>query len=67
MRGSDGAGLLPKLKPLAEEESPPWRKLLTETDPGLLRDLKKMLDDSIGGDPQSSLKWTSKSCQHLAA
>lgn len=42
------------------------RKLLIETDPGLLRDLKKMLDDSTRGDPQSPLKWTSKSCQHLA-
>lgn len=42
------------------------RKQLTETDPGLLRDLKKMLDDSTRGDPQSPLKWTSKSCQRLA-
>ena len=42
------------------------RKPLTETDPGLLRELKKLLDDSTRGDPQSPLKWTSKSCQHLA-
>ncbi|MGH9831977.1 MAG: ISAzo13 family transposase [Blastocatellia bacterium] len=42
------------------------RKPLTETDRGLLRDLKKMLGDSTRGDPQSPLKWTSKSCQHLA-
>ena len=42
------------------------RKPLTEIDPRLLRDLRKLLDDSTRGDPQSALKWTSKSCQHLA-
>ncbi len=34
------------------------RKPLTETDPGLLRDLKRLLNDSTRGDPQSPLKWT---------
>ena len=42
------------------------RKPLTENDPRLLRNLKKLLDDSTRGDPQSPLKWTAKSCQHLA-
>jgi hypothetical protein len=42
------------------------RKPLTETDPGLRRDLKKLLDSATRGDPQSPLKWTSKSCRHLA-
>jgi transposase len=42
------------------------RKPLMETDPALLRDLQKLLDSSTRGDPQSPLKWTSKSTQHLA-
>ena len=41
------------------------RKPLTETDPRLLRDLKKMLDSATRGDPQSPLKWTAKSCRNL--
>ncbi len=42
------------------------RKPLAETDPRLLRELKKLLDSSTRGDPQSPLKWTSKSCRSLA-
>lgn len=42
------------------------RKSLAETDPRLRRDLKKLLDSSTRGDPQSPLKWTSKSCRKLA-
>jgi transposase len=43
------------------------RKPLSETDRHLGRDLEKLLAPSILGDPQSPLKWTSKSTRHLAA
>ncbi len=42
------------------------RKPLTETDPRLLRDLNKLLAASTRGDPQSPLRWTSKSSRRLA-
>jgi hypothetical protein len=42
------------------------RKRLTETDPKLQRQLEKLLAASTRGDPQSPLRWTSKSCRHLA-
>jgi hypothetical protein len=42
------------------------RKRLTETDPSLQRDLKKLLEAATRGDPQSPLRWTSKSSRHLA-
>src|SRR5215813_11163903 len=41
------------------------RKPLNETDRRLQRDLEKLLDFSTRGDPQSPLKWTSKSSHHL--
>lgn len=42
------------------------RKLMTETDPTLLRDLEGLVDPATRGDPMSPLKWTSKSLRHLA-
>jgi len=58
---------------IESDEEPPrvrqpggGRKPLTETDPRLLRDVQKLLDSSTRGDPQSPLKWTSKSCRSLA-
>lgn len=42
------------------------RKSLSETEPRMVRELKKGLDSSTRGDPQSPLKWTSKSCRNLA-
>ena len=42
------------------------RKLMTETDPTLLRDLEGLVDPATRGDPVSPLKWTSKSLRHLA-
>jgi hypothetical protein len=41
------------------------RKPLKETDRRLQRDLEKILDFSTRGDPQSPLKWTSKSSHRL--
>jgi hypothetical protein len=43
------------------------RKSLTDTDPGLLVDLERLVDEDRRGDPESLLLWTSKSVRHLAA
>ena len=43
------------------------RKPLTELDPMLLEDLERLVDADSRGDPQSVLRWTSKSVRNLAA
>ena len=42
------------------------RKSWKQTMPGLLEALEKLLDSSTRGDPQSPLRWTSKSLHRLA-
>ena len=42
------------------------RKRLAETDPGLADALEALIRDSMRGDPQSPLAWTTRSVQHLA-
>jgi DDE family transposase len=42
------------------------RKPLSETDPKLLIDLERLVDEDRRGDPESLLLWTSKSVRHLA-
>jgi hypothetical protein len=42
------------------------RKRLTEIDPTLLGDLERLVDADSRGDPESLLRWTSKSVRHLA-
>lgn len=42
------------------------RKPLTEVDPSLLTDLERLVDAEGRGDPESPLRWTSKSVRHLA-
>jgi len=42
------------------------RKPLSETDPRLLVDLERLVDEDRRGDPESLLLWTSKSVRHLA-
>src|SRR5215472_9771561 len=42
------------------------RKPLADTDPTLLRDLDRLIDPHTRGDPESPLRWTSKSTYHLA-
>jgi hypothetical protein len=42
------------------------RKLLIESDPTLLIDLKSLVDPATRGDPESPLCWTSKSSAKLA-
>ena len=43
------------------------RKRALEKDPTLLTDLKGLVEPTASGDPQSPLRWTSKSVRHLAA
>ena len=42
------------------------RKPLTESDASLLSDLERLVDTDSRGDPESLLRWTSKSVRHLA-
>ncbi len=41
------------------------RKRATAKDPSLLRDLEALVDPATRGDPESPLRWTSKSAAHL--
>jgi len=42
------------------------RKKLAETDPGLVGELKALVDPETRGDPMSALVWTTKSTRNLA-
>jgi hypothetical protein len=42
------------------------RKKLADTDPGLLPALLDLVEDSTRGDPESTLRWTTRSMRHLA-
>ncbi len=42
------------------------RKPLVEVDVTLLADLERVVDESCRGDPESVLRWTSKSVRHIA-
>jgi hypothetical protein len=55
-----------RLAPGRVRRSGGGRKRLTETDPGLLMDLERLIDADSRGDPESLLGWTSKSVRHLA-
>jgi len=41
-------------------------KPITETDPGIVEDLERLVDPVTRGDPESPLRWTSKSAAKLA-
>ncbi len=43
------------------------RKPVTETNPEILKDLERLVDPVTRGDPESPLRWTSKSGAKLAA
>ena len=43
------------------------RKSSLEKDPNLLRDLEALVEPTSSGDPESALRWTSKSVRMLAA
>jgi len=42
------------------------RRPISETDPGVVDDLERLVDPSTRGDPESPLRWTSKSVPKLA-
>ena len=42
------------------------RKTLIETDPTLLADLERLVDESSRGDPEAPLRWTAKSLRTIA-
>ena len=42
------------------------RRVLTETDPGLLEALERLIEPATRGDPMSPLRWTCKSTAKLA-
>ena len=58
----------------AGESAPPGRvrragggrKRLAEIDPGLAPALEALVEDSVRGDPESPLTWTTRSAQYLA-
>jgi transposase len=43
------------------------RKRMVERDPGLLTDLEALIEPTTRGDPESPLRWTTKSVRNLAA
>ena len=45
----------------------PGRKPILEREPGLAEDLDRLIDPVTRGDPESPLRWTSKSAAKLAA
>jgi hypothetical protein len=44
----------------------PGRKPILEREPGLAKDLDRLIDPATRGDPESPLRWTSKSAAKLA-
>lgn len=42
------------------------RKKAVDSDPTLKEDLEKLINPAVRGDPESPLRWTSKSVRHLA-
>jgi hypothetical protein len=42
------------------------RKQIEELDPGIKRDLRRILEETTAGDPMSHLKWTNKSTRVMA-
>jgi hypothetical protein len=43
------------------------RKPILESDPKILRDIERLVDADSRGDPESLLRWTSKSVRNIAA
>jgi hypothetical protein len=57
-----------KSEMLARQRKPGGgRRRLTQRDPVLLKELDRLIDPSTRGDPESPLRWTSKSTTKLAA
>ena len=63
MRELEAGGVL---EPGRTRRSGGGRKKATEKDPTLLRDLELLVEPTASGDPESALRWTSKSVRRLA-
>jgi len=61
------AGTAPALPPTRSRRPGGGRKKMTEKDPTLLRDLKKLVESTTRGDPESPLLWTARSQRNLVA
>ena len=53
------------MKPYRVRKSGGGRKKLSSEDPSLLMALDDIVDSSVRGDPESVLRWTSKSCRNI--
>ncbi|MGA8345484.1 MAG: ISAzo13 family transposase [Candidatus Sulfotelmatobacter sp.] len=56
----------PRLRPVGIRRPGAGRKHLTHHHRQLKQELEKLLEDATRGDPQSPLRWSSKSTRHLA-
>ena len=66
VREVDAAGAAP-LPPERTRRPGGGRKAAIDTDPSLLADLDALVEPSAAGDPDSPLRWTTKSVRTLAA
>ena len=60
--GAGGSG-----RPSRQRRAGGGRKALTQHDPGLVHALEALIEPTTRGDPQSPLRWTTKSTRKLAA
>ena len=65
-RGLQELASPPQLAPQRIRRPGGGRKKTLEKDPTLLTDLEGLVEPTASGDPQSPLRWTSKSVRHLA-
>lgn len=60
-------GEAPDLPPTRSRRSGGGRKKATEKDPRLIPDLKKLVESTTRGDPESALLWTARSQRNIVA
>jgi len=60
-------GTVPRAAPGRIRRPGGGRKRIVATDPTVLADLERLVDPATRGDPESPLRWTSKSVRKLAA
>jgi transposase len=65
--GAIEAGTAPSLDPNRCRRPGAGRKKATEKDPGLLTDLKELVESTTRGDPESPLLWTARSQRNLVS
>ena len=65
-RGIRDVGTGQSLSPHRTRRAGGGRKRMEDTDETLAGDLERLLEPTVSGDPDSPLRWTSKSVRHLA-